>query len=83
MVNDLMVVLCFGAALFVLYRVISAAAECKVRDWHGHLLRLAGRIGFYAMAGAGAVAVVLGAPIGGPLLLLAVTALLLADRRVR
>lgn len=83
MFNDLLVIICFGAALFVLYRVIVAAAACNVRDWHGHVLRLLGRIAFYAMGGAGAVAVAVGAPIGGPLLLLAVTSLLLADRRVR
>jgi hypothetical protein len=82
MVNDLLTVLCMVSALYVLLRVIFAAAECDVRSWRGHMLRLVGLVSWRAFAAAGAVAVALGAPIGGPLLLVAVTLLFVADRRV-
>lgn len=83
MANDLVTIVCLSSALFVLIRVVSAASVFNVKAWNGHRWRLVGLASFWAFAGAGAVAVAAGAPIGGPLLLLAVTLLLASDRRVR
>jgi hypothetical protein len=83
MVNNLITIACGLAALYILARVIFAAAELDVRAWNGHLLRLLGLVSWRALAATGGVAVAAGAPIGGPLLLMAVALLYLVDRRVQ
>ncbi|MBI4997866.1 MAG: hypothetical protein HZC22_13430 [Rhodocyclales bacterium] len=83
MANDIITIVCAAAALYILMRVVFAAAELNVRAWNGHLLRLLGLVSWRALAAAGGVAVAAGAPIGGPLLLMAVALLYLVDRRVQ
>lgn len=83
MADNLITCVFVVAAAFVLSKVIAAAAHLNVKAFIGHRWRFASLAAFWALSGAGAVAVAAGAPIGGSLLLVALTLLFAADRRVR
>lgn len=83
MLSSLLTTACIVATLYILLRAMAAASVVNARQWAGRRLCLMGIAAFWAMAASGAVAVVAGYALGGPMLLLAVTLLILSDRRLR
>lgn len=81
---DPVIMIALGAvALFILCHLIHAAATFNIKAVGMHPWRMIGLASWWSLAGAGSVAVALGAGLGGPMLLLAVACLLASERRVR
>jgi hypothetical protein len=74
-------VICLLALIIILARVIHVAAHLNVRRYSGHWLRFAALGAHWALLTSGAVAVTIGLPLGGQMLLIALALLLIADRR--
>lgn len=72
--------ICWLALAVILCKIIHVAAAIDVHRYAGHPLRFAAFAAYWALLAAGAVAVNVGASIGGPLLLVAAL-LKLSDRR--
>nr|MBL8412724.1 hypothetical protein [Dechloromonas sp.] len=77
----MLTVLYLVAALVVLWRTLAVIAILDARAFRGQLWRFVGIACHYALIGAGAVAVILGVPAGGPLLLGGTALACIADRR--
>lgn len=69
------------AALVILWRTLHVISVLDIRQFNGRPWQFIALASHCALVGAGAVAVALGATIGGPMLLLGVAALVLGDRR--
>lgn len=74
-------IICLIALLIILLKTIHVAAAIDIHRYAGHPLRFAAFAAYWALLAAGAVAVTVGAPIGGPLLLIAIALLKISDRR--
>lgn len=69
------------AAMLVLWRTIGVVASVNIHHFDGRPWRFVCLAGHWALVGAGAVAVALGSQYGGPLLLIGISLMVLADRR--
>lgn len=74
-------ILCLIALLIILLKTIHVAAAIDIHRYAGHPLRFAAFAAYWALLAAGSVAVTVGAPIGGPMLLIAIALLKISDRR--
>ena len=73
--------LCVIFAAIVMYRTIDLVWMLNIRQFSGHPWRFVALSVHCALVGAGAVAVALGAEVGGPMLLAGITLMVVADRR--
>lgn len=69
------------AALVVLWKTIVVCASIDIRNFDGHPLRFIAMAFYWAMFGAGAVAVAAAQPIGGAMLLTGVAVFCMTNRR--
>lgn len=67
--------------MVVMYRTITLVSMLDVHRFSGQPWRFIAIASHCALVGAGAVAVALGDPVGGPMLLGGITMMVLADRR--
>lgn len=74
-------IICLIALLIILLKTIHVAAAIDIHRYAGHPLRFAAFAAYWALLAAGAVAVTVGQPIGGPMLLIAIALLKISDRR--
>lgn len=74
-------ILCLIALLIILFKTIHVAAAIDVHRYDGHPLRFAAFAAYWSLLAAGGVGVAAGAPIGGPLLLVALALRKISDRR--
>jgi len=74
-------ILCLIALLIIFLKTIHVAASIDAYRYNGHPLRFAAFAAYWSLLLTGAVGVVVGAPIGGPLLLVAIALLKISDRR--
>lgn len=68
-------------ALIVIFRALCLAAHLSYRKMRAHPFRCAGIAATNASCAAGALAIVMHHPIGGPLLLIGLAGTVLFDRR--
>lgn len=73
--------LCLVAALMVVYHILHIASVIDVRRFEGHPIRFAALAACWTLFAAGALMVCMGKPIGGPMLLVGLAILSVADRR--
>lgn len=69
------------AALVVLWKTIDVCASIDIHNFDGHPVHFCGMAVYWAMFGAGAVAVAAQQPIGGAMLLLGLAVFCLVNRR--
>lgn len=77
----MMSMICLLAMAIVLYRAICVTATINIQTFEGHAVQFLGLAFHWALAAAGAVAVVTGQALGGPILLVSIALMILTDRR--
>lgn len=77
----ILAMLCLAAALVVIHHILHIAATIDVHRFDGHPARFAAMACSWALFAVGALMVCLGQSIGGPMLLVGLAILVVADRR--
>lgn len=78
---SLLSTLCFVSAALVLWRVIGVISSVNINHFDGRPWRFICLAGHWALVGGGAAAVALGSRYGGPILLIGIALMVIADRR--
>jgi len=73
--------LCLLSLIVVLVRTVHVISSIDIHRYTGHWIRFAALGVYWSLLCAGAVAVTVGQPIGGPMLLIAIALLKISDRR--